>query len=414
MITAYMRIGTWLCFAGLLAGSAAAQGGKAGLQKIPYGWSNVGGIEATLSKSGACASGRCPYVVRAWSGAALDRAGKRLILFGGGHGDYDGNEEYALSYGSEAARFTRIFGPTQPGNFTCSNIRSEIDGHGPEQACTKGLPALRSEHGACYENPSAEAPNSRHSYAGVAGVELETGHPALFVVGGSFACGSGSGDQHDAWIQDLSTLSWKHLAVPKPWTASLGSIIAENSGHPGSVYLAGDDQVGEFNFGNGNYRELNGAVGGAIYQFGAVDRSANEFVMFEPHNGINRLLAINLQNGKGRDLTASAAGCKALIGPGAFATGASGIAWDELDHSLVIWPNFGAKIYAYKNGNCTMEDYGQDGTPPADSAHGGDAKTTNGTYGRWQNVGPGLFVLVNDWDLPPKFLCRQRSGCERP
>jgi hypothetical protein len=390
--------------------------------KIPYGWSNVGsgnvgGGEVTLAKSGACPEGKkCSNVIRAWSGAALDRAGKRLILFGGGHSDYDGNEEYGLDYGATKPSFSMIYKPTEPGNATCANYGSAADGHSAEEACTAGLPALRTAKGACYENPTAVAPNSRHSYFGLAGIDrLPSGAPGLFVIGGAFACGPGSGDQKDAWVQDLGSGAWTHTPVPKPWNGTLGAVIADYDPKRMAVVIASDNVIGWFDLNRHAYKMLNDDVGGGIHDFGAIDRSANEFMLFEPHSGINKLFGFNLSTGRKRDLTAAASGCKALVSDapivGDITSSGSGISWDDSDKSLVIWPNAGGKVFVYKNGNCIEEDYSAAGTPPADSAHAGSPHTSNGTYGRWQNVAPGLFVLVNDWDLPAKFLCRNKAGC---
>lgn len=387
-------------------------------RRVPFGWSDVGNKDLSLASSGACGhSLRCANVIRAWSGAVIDRVNHRIIVFGGGHSDYDGNEEYALDFAAQDPSFRKIYGPTVPGNFTCANFSKPVDGHVPEEVCTKGLPALRTQNGACYENPSAVAPNSRHTYAGLTMIDsLANGHPGMLAVGGSFACGSGSGDQNDAWLQDLSTGVWQHLTVPTPWRASLGSVVADFDSRSQQVYLASDTHFGAFDYKRSTYKDLNSDFAGAIHDFGAVDRGSHEFVLFEPR--IGRIWTFSLNSGKQRDLTATATGCRALISEssanGEISPAYSGIAWDELDQSLVIWPNAGGKIYVYKHGNCKVEDYAAVGLPPADSAHAGAPHTSNGTNGRWQNIGPGLFVLINDWNLPPKFLCRKQSGCELP
>src|SRR5215467_3275959 len=40
--------------------------------------------------------GNPAYLMRAWSGGAYDSKRDRLIVWGGGHGDYGGNEIYAF------------------------------------------------------------------------------------------------------------------------------------------------------------------------------------------------------------------------------------------------------------------------------------------------------------------------------
>lgn len=51
-------------------------------------------------------------VTDAWSGAALRQNGSYYILHGGGHGDYAGNEIYALQLSLDNPQWTRIWGPT--------------------------------------------------------------------------------------------------------------------------------------------------------------------------------------------------------------------------------------------------------------------------------------------------------------
>lgn len=51
-----------------------------------------------------------PSVVSAWSGGAWDEANKRLLITGGGHADYAGNEVYQWS--ATTGLFTRLNNPT--------------------------------------------------------------------------------------------------------------------------------------------------------------------------------------------------------------------------------------------------------------------------------------------------------------
>lgn len=44
--------------------------------------------------------GNCASVIGAWSGGAWDPVHNRFLVFGGGHGDYSGNELYALELGT--------------------------------------------------------------------------------------------------------------------------------------------------------------------------------------------------------------------------------------------------------------------------------------------------------------------------
>ena len=49
-------------------------------------------------------------IMLAWSGGTLDTKRNRLLVWGGGHGDYAGNELYAFDLNN--LQWSRIWGPT--------------------------------------------------------------------------------------------------------------------------------------------------------------------------------------------------------------------------------------------------------------------------------------------------------------
>jgi hypothetical protein len=52
----------------------------------------------------------CKNVTAAWSGGAYDYIRKRMLVWGGGHGDYAGNEVYAFD--TEALKWERLTDPS--------------------------------------------------------------------------------------------------------------------------------------------------------------------------------------------------------------------------------------------------------------------------------------------------------------
>ena len=54
----------------------------------------------------------CPNVVNAWSGAAADTKRNRLIIWGGGDSDYQGNEIYSLNLNTTPLTMTRLTDPS--------------------------------------------------------------------------------------------------------------------------------------------------------------------------------------------------------------------------------------------------------------------------------------------------------------
>jgi hypothetical protein len=100
----------------------------------------------------------CANVIRAWSGAIADTTANRLIIWGGGHMNYYGNEIYSLNLTANPITLTRLKDPTVPTNY--ANSQNCIDGIPP------GSPNF--------------APNSRESYGGLAFIP---GPYRLFVEG---------------------------------------------------------------------------------------------------------------------------------------------------------------------------------------------------------------------------------------
>jgi hypothetical protein len=168
--------------------------------------------------------------VFAYSGGAFDTFANRLIICGGGHGDYAGNEIYALN--ADTLTMTRLNAPTQP-YASAGSVR--VIGLNPENACPNfgDVPAYTST-----------APNSRHTYSGVCYCE---GINKLFIMGGAEYPDGQSAVPWDMWLFDFAGMSWTQVrctyASPsyKPgWPAS--GAIQEPQGciyhpHHNAIYL---------------------------------------------------------------------------------------------------------------------------------------------------------------------------------
>lgn len=64
------------------------------------------------------APGNVSAVTDAWGGGALRPTGSYYILHGGGHGDYGGNEIYALQLSANSPQWERVWGPTPNAQIT--------------------------------------------------------------------------------------------------------------------------------------------------------------------------------------------------------------------------------------------------------------------------------------------------------
>ena len=98
----------------LLLGSMvlAVRAEGAGLPEIPPGhWYEI--PDSSLVASGLIEGGDGSVKrITAWSSAAFDPGTNRLFVWGGGHGDYAGNEVYAFDL--EALRWERLSDPAHP------------------------------------------------------------------------------------------------------------------------------------------------------------------------------------------------------------------------------------------------------------------------------------------------------------
>ena len=156
-------------------------------------------IATSLENSGACPpngfggdpyqfADNCQNVIRTWNGAIADTTTNRLIIWGGGHDNYFGNEIYSLNLIANPITLTRVKDPTVPTNF--ANDANCIDGIPP------GSPNF--------------APNAREGYGGL--VFLPTPN-RLMILDGSLACIQGDGSSN-TWTIPLSNISsstsWVH------------------------------------------------------------------------------------------------------------------------------------------------------------------------------------------------------------
>jgi hypothetical protein len=132
-------------------------------------------------------------VTDAWSGGAYDTKRDRLIIWGGGHGDYAGNEVYVFDI--NALRWSRIWGPTPNVPFP----------------------------GGCDETYSDGNPVSRHTYDGLE--YLPNVDRFISNDGSLYQCGWST---RGTWMFDFDNLQWTRRA-DRPEAAELGPVSAYDS-----------------------------------------------------------------------------------------------------------------------------------------------------------------------------------------
>ncbi|OHA83365.1 MAG: hypothetical protein A2937_03500 [Candidatus Yonathbacteria bacterium RIFCSPLOWO2_01_FULL_47_33b] len=133
-------------------------------------------------------------IIKAWNGGAYDTRRDNFIVWGGGHGDYAGNEIYSFNIGT--LQWSRAWGPSAnasmglPGTPVCS------------ETYTDGMPA------------------SRHTYGGI---EFLPNVDKFFSMGGSLWCGPGN-PTGNVWTFDFSTQGWTQKGAITPLAGRWGGL----------------------------------------------------------------------------------------------------------------------------------------------------------------------------------------------
>src|SRR5271165_2334762 len=157
------------------------------LGSVPNGMYSDASMTTTTAYNFDC------YQIIPWSGGAADDKNQRLIVWGGGHSDYAGNEVSALNLNGTPS-WQAITGPTIP-------VPYVADGNSWE-----GLKPyfVLAGDGGKYQ-PGA-SPSSRHTYNGVQYVPHQN---KLYAFGGGVA-NAGNFSQ-ETWTLDMGTATWTLL-----------------------------------------------------------------------------------------------------------------------------------------------------------------------------------------------------------
>lgn len=291
----------------------------------------------------------CRAVINAWNGGVADEKRNRLLIWGGGHSDYFGNEVYALDL--EKAAVSRL---TEPSPVT--NVMS------------------------CPEAYTDVRPSARHTYGGLAYLsELDS----LFAYGGSkSACGFMSSA---TWSLELAGLTWKALDPHNGDSpANNPGAIAEYDASTGTVILSDTANLFRYDPRKNSYKKLRPLTGVDYRLSGVIDPDRKLFLMI---GGPGQFWAIGIgENAKYemQDWSRKVSGCDPLR-----YAHSPGLAYDTDRKEIVGWAG-GDTVYVFRPEKraCTAETY----------PGGPGAAQSNGTFGRFRYFPrAGVFVLVNDW-----------------
>ncbi len=291
----------------------------------------------------------CAAITSAWSGGAFDTSRNRLLMWGGGHSDYAGNEVYALDL--DTLTLERLDDPTAVLRDGCTNGGTYADGK----------------------------PVSRHSYNHLAYLP---GQDALFAWGGSqWQCGF---FRDDAWAFSLSALSWTPLSTTNGPSGGFGRSVAFDPGS-GLVYARDDFDLYSYSpAANAWTKRTATEVGASDYKTAVIDTVRRRYYYSERENPTTvRWYDIASPTGTVTRQSLATSGCGFLSDEGA------GWEYDPVQDRLVGWAG-GNTVYLMDpdTGACTTVTHA-----------GGPSALPNGTFGRFRYVPAlNLFVACNHVD----------------
>jgi hypothetical protein len=303
----------------------------------------------------------CPAVTAAWSGAVADTSRNRLIIWGGGHTDYSGNEVYSLNLGSGAPTVTRL---TNPSDFTQNT----------------GCPDANVVYG---------TPVSRHTYGGIVYLPVQN---KMYSFGGGLApCGKWSGG---TYTLDLSQTppTWSKMDPVNGYSfggdfstpaicgydSNTATVICEIS----NVFFRYDPATN-----TGTQLSVGQPI--PLNAYGVIDPKRKLFIFMGPayQSTTPTVYAVDISSGstfQAQNWSSQVTGCNVLA-----STNYPGLVYDPVLDRIVGWPNSGNTVYIFDEDTktCTTQMFANGPTNSASS--------TQGTFGRFQYF-PGLntYALV--------------------
>ncbi len=289
----------------------------------------------------------CSGVLADWSGGLADTKRNRLVIWGGGHNGYYGNEVYALDLIANPITIARVNDPSTP-DFDCNE--SYPDGQ----------------------------PSARHTYNGM---QYLPAQDLYFTYGsGLVPCGNFS---NSIWMLNPVSMTWaQHLPTIHPNPGQNGSV-------PQTAYDPFSRTIYEVETNTGIFwkydpvadtwtRLADVAACGLLNMTAAIDPGRRLY--FCVGNGGFYEITLKAPHKVARPVGRGCAGLLSAAGPG--------FDYDPVQKRMVGWAG-GDVVYVYDpdTDTCTAQTYsGGPGAPQA-----------NGTYGRFRYFPSlGIFALVND------------------
>lgn len=274
-------------------------------------------VPGAAATGGSPMAGDCKSAMTAWSGGAFDTTRNRLMLWGGGHGDYYGNELYGLTV-------------TGAGALAVVKAPSDVTGIASS----------------CETVPADSSPTSRHTYNGLVYLPVQD---ALLAVGGSISpCGTLS---THTWMLNLASLTWADknpggTAYPSTTSGGGNNTCAYDSVTQKAYCLAPDSayKLMAYDPSENTWAQLANDLVTGNTQTAAIDPERRIMLMVGQSSNFSgglKIFAVSLSDYTSQDWTATSSGCSAMD------VSYPGVTYDSRRKEFALYPNTGDTVYTY-------------------------------------------------------------------
>jgi hypothetical protein len=295
----------------------------------------------------ACA---CACAVGAWSGGSYNTQRNWMIVWGGGHHDYYGNEVYAFDVN------------TLTWDTLTHNSWLELGG-GSISTCQDPLPDGTA--------------NSRHTYDGLAYIEHAD---RMLAFGGSLSCRGGNSGSL-TWTFDFETTTWHNMQPSGTNPRGAYCIIARYHKKSKLVYLHDNHYLYEYDYDSNSYTRISDYFYLGNNRVGTIDTKRDLFIIM----GLGDLYVYDIGNRNFERQNLSTTGDTEIINGNA-----PGIKYDPAADRVVAWTD--VKVYSLNMDTKVWTSVNAPNHPPAYD-NSGDM------FGRWQYIPDfNAFIAVTDVD----------------
>ena len=272
--------------------------------------------------------------ITAYSGGVFDNKRNRLVIWGGGHADYQGNEVYAFDV--DTLKWERLTDPSEP------NLCEQVNSDG--------------------------TPNSRHTYNGLAYIDHAD---RMFGSGGFLACKAGECGASITWIFDFDSNHWTDMnpaTTPKTDCENLSAYDPESK----KVWWFDIRGLWTYDYDANSWKKHNEDF--VSRRTAAVDTKRGLLIAV----GEGEVLAYDIRKGNYTQKVWNTTGAEELI-----EQWFPGVAYDPVTDRIVSWS--GGSVYTLNIDTKVWTEHKATGAPNLDDL--------NSVHGLWRYM-PSLNVFI--------------------